>query len=84
MRKMTKKKTPTPKPNKRQAIDHLIYEMISDVLLIALYRVMIINSSSNLGWLKSPGFVLFLSMSIALSLTIRIDLTIDACFPDNS
>lgn len=81
---MAKKKIPTPKQNKRQAIDYLIYEMISDILLIVLYRVMIINSSNNLGFLKSPGFVLFLSASIALSLTIRIDLTINACFPDNS
>lgn len=81
---MTKKKIPTPKQKKKHAIISLIYDIITYILLIALYRVIIINSSINLGFLKSPGFVLLLSASIALNLVIRIDIMIDECFPSNN
>lgn len=81
---MTKKKMRTPRQKKKQAINSLIYETIADILLIVLYHVMVINYSSDLGWLKNRWFVLFLSASIALSFTTRLYLTIDECLNDNS
>lgn len=77
MIKMTKKKILTPKQKKKHAIISLIYDIITYILLIALYRVIIINSSINLGFLQSPGFVLLLSASITLNLIIRIDIMIE-------
>lgn len=84
MKKMTENKNRNPRQKKKQAIYSLIYETISDILLIALYRVMVINYSGNLGCLKNRWFVLFLSASIAFSFTIRLYLTIDELLHDNN
>lgn len=78
--KKKKKKILTPKQQKQKAIISFIWTVATDILLIIMYRVLVVEQPRQLGWLTLPWTILFLAASLALNITIRLYLMIDTFY----